>query len=170
MVDSLEIYYLAEKFRKAIEQLKAKGGLKNDISMKCFPKGACGDTAEMLGEYLLDKFGNQIEIYYVCGTHYPNTGDEEKDFQGRQSHAWISIGYPFESDSLIVDITGDQFRDDCEYDYYNHSVYVGELDEFHSLFEVEDCDVRYFNGINDYATWIQASLYGIYNRIIELIN
>ena len=37
---------------------------------------------------------------------------------------------------LVIDITGDQFKDKEEYLNYNERVYVGEMDAFHSLFEI----------------------------------
>lgn len=48
------------------------------------------------------------------------------NFNGRQSHAWISIGYPLDSDSIVIDITGDQdnFSNSTEYGYHDIPVYV----------------------------------------------
>lgn len=36
----------------------------------------------------------------------------------------------------IIDITGDQFRSSIEFLKYNTPVYVGEMDQFHNLFEI----------------------------------
>jgi hypothetical protein len=83
-----EIRLAAARFRRALEQ----GGLVG-VSFASFPRGACGDSSELLGEYLRDSgFGHWT---YVSGAiHNPF-----------QSHAWI------ERDGVIVDITADQFDD-----------------------------------------------------------
>ena len=90
--DTQRIRKLACEYRKAIEDAKADGCFISDTPMKDFPRGCCGDASDLIGEYLLR---NGIDdLYYVCGMHYPNTGDDEADFQGKQSHAWIAIGDP----------------------------------------------------------------------------
>ena len=43
---------------------------------------------------------------------------------------------------IIIDITGDQFSGKSTFLNYDKSVYVGEGDDFHRLFEVEDRDVH----------------------------
>ena len=50
---------------------------------------------------------------------------------------------------LIVDITGDQFKHKSELQFYDKSVFVGESDEFYSLFEVNARDVRPITGIRN---------------------
>ena len=103
------------EFRKAIESCLNNKCFESGESMYLFPRGCCGDCTELVGEYLIN---NNIEdLWYVCGTHYPKTKDEEANFQGIQSHAWISIGHPSNSESLIMDITGDQFKHNPEYNF-----------------------------------------------------
>lgn len=78
----------ARRFRAALEQ----GGLRL-CSLADFPNGSCGDTSELLGQYLSDsglgvwsyRNGTQLDPFF--------------------SHAWV------ERDGLIVDITADQFPD-----------------------------------------------------------
>lgn len=127
---------LSLEFRKAIESCLNNKCFESGESMYSFPRGCCGDCTELVGEYLIN---NNIEdLWYVCGTHYPKTKDEEANFQGIQSHAWISFGHPSNSESLIVDITGDQFKHNPEYNFFDQSVYVGKIDSFHKSFEVEN--------------------------------
>ena len=79
----------ATRFRRALEA----GGLKS-VTFQKFPRGACGDSSELLGHYLAE-----------CGLG-------EWRYRGgmldQQSHGWI------EQDGLIVDITADQFADVAE--------------------------------------------------------
>lgn len=81
----------ATRFRTALEQ----GGLGLH-SLRNFPIGSCGDTSEMLGQYLSDS---------GLGTWSYRCGIERDLFV---SHAWV------ERCGLIVDITADQFADISE--------------------------------------------------------
>ena len=76
----------ARRFRRAAEQ----GGLVS-VGLQAFPRGACGDTSELLGQYLLDS--GLGEWTYRFGW-----------FSGH-SHAWL------ERDGVVVDITADQFAE-----------------------------------------------------------
>jgi hypothetical protein len=76
------------RFRAAIE---ADQDLPSP--MAGFPSGACGDTSELLGQYLQDcGFGTWM---YVMGFRDSDSW----------THAWL------EADGVIVDITSDQFDD-----------------------------------------------------------
>jgi hypothetical protein len=79
-------------FRAAIDaagqQLWANQGL-------AFPRGACGHAAELLGQYLIQKF--DIAPEYVNQWAYDDIGG------WTDSHAWL------EWNGLTIDITGDQF-------------------------------------------------------------
>jgi hypothetical protein len=87
---------LAERMRCAIESLPIE---LRSVNMQKFPKGACGDACLLLGTYLFDNGYNEFKT---------NCGD-----RGRQkdrtwsSHAWLCA----DTDTLIVDITADQFVD-----------------------------------------------------------
>ena len=165
--DNRTIRKYATVFRQAVEIAFKDGCFDHDIVMKDFPKCCCGDTADLIGEFLVSNgFDN---LWHVCGNHYPATGDEEEDFQGKQSHAWISIGDPYDEYSVIVDITGDQFKDDLEYGYHDVPVYVGKRNKFYRLFEVYDRDVREFHGITDYDIGTQSRLFKLYEMIIDRI-
>ncbi|GAA1843477.1 hypothetical protein [Asanoa iriomotensis] len=82
---------VAGKLRAALEQ----GNLPL-VSLTAFPRGACGDTCELLGQFLVDE-GLGQSLYYSGQRDVP-----------LQSHAWL------ERDGLILDITADQFTDVAE--------------------------------------------------------
>ena len=79
------IEHLARDFRDLID-IACDGGCFNyHVLMRRFPYGCCGVSAELMGEYLLEKGINNL--WYVCGTHRPEAEDEEESFNGIQSHA-----------------------------------------------------------------------------------
>lgn len=86
----MDIEQLATQFRKAID-LALEAGEFDDDSIYCrFPCACCGDTSDMLAQYLLDK---NIKTDYVCGTYWGNA-----DGNG-QSHAWLMV-----DKQIIIDI------------------------------------------------------------------
>jgi hypothetical protein len=90
--DAEEVRNAAARFRAALDQ----GGLRL-CSLANFPRGSCGDTSELLGQYLSDSgFGTWR---YRSGVQTDPAGI---------THAWI------ERDGLILDITADQFPDISE--------------------------------------------------------
>ena len=70
---------------------------------------------------------------------------------------------------IIIDITGDQFRNNPDFLNYDKSVYVGAEDDFHRLFEVEDRNVRENIGLDALGSFCQPRLYGLYRKIIKYI-
>ncbi len=76
----------ASAFRAALE----RGSLRL-ISLVEFPKGSCGDTCELLGQFLAD---SGLGDWLYC------SGQQDEPFQ---THAWL------EQHGLILDITADQF-------------------------------------------------------------
>lgn len=105
----LEIKHAATHFSSAIENCFLDLG----ISFEAFPKGSCGDVAVLLGTYLnnLD-YG---EFQYMLGDY----GSREDNTWS--SHAWI------QSNSLIVDITADQFTE------INEKIIVSTASSWHRL-------------------------------------
>ena len=97
-------------------------------SFRYFPRGSCGDATPLLGTYLIDR--ELGEFQYVLGKKYPSNK--------LQSHAWL------QRDSLIVDITADQF------DEVTQKVVVSRRSQWHRSFwqEVshEVADFREFDG------------------------
>ena len=147
-----QIHNLIIDFRIAIERTCEAGVLERDIVFRSFPRGCCGDTSELLAEYLRL---NGIKTIYVCG-----------DDHG-QSHAWlvlkdnrvkeptkqfielpqniIKIYNNYSADTymspidvtryeendlingLIIDITGDQFGEE--------PIFFDYMDDYHRRYE-----------------------------------
>lgn len=121
---------LTAKFREAID-LALKAGEFNGDSVYCrFPFFCCGDTSFLLAWYLLN---NGIKTFYVSGMYH---GETNGDWQ---SHAWLTTYMTCKC--TIIDITGDQFRNNSTFLNYDKSVYVGEWDDFHKLFKAEYIDI-----------------------------
>ena len=122
---------LVWKFRQAIDIAKANRKFNYRDRFSGFPNGCCDDACDLLGKYLL---GKGIHTVQIQGTF--RDGDPEHT----TGHAWLQL-----DDGIIIDITGDQFRYGELFLKFNQPVYVGEISEFHSLFEIDrtvsNCDV-----------------------------
>ena len=144
----------ANDFRDAIERAKRAGETDELNFFDRFPRGCCGDTSNLLAQYLCD---NGIQTLYVSGTYY--YGESTYD---SQNHAWLLV-----DDDIIVDITGDQFRLSDEFYCYDQSVYVGFENEFYRLFEVDyNRDVHEY-GETCLSTARLRRLYGIIMKYIK---
>ncbi|MFQ9896314.1 MAG: hypothetical protein ACLRWA_09215 [Lachnospira sp.] len=110
---------------------------------------------DLLAQYLLDK---GIKTDYVCGTYWG-----KPDGNG-QSHAWLMV-----DKYIIIDITGDQFSGKSTFLNYDKSVYVGEGDDFHRLFEVEDRDVHEHRGLSALGGFCGPRLWDLYRKILKYI-
>lgn len=161
-----EIIIFSTLFREAMDRCYNAGGFAKDVAFRKFPYGCCGDTSDMLGQYLLEK---GIQTWYVCGTHYPTDGTDEENYYGIRSHAWITTADPRRTKKYnIIDITGDQFKNKDEYGFFNQKVFVGELSDFHKLFEVEVRGIRENKGLNA-LNGASPRLWKLYNMILEWI-
>lgn len=144
---------LSNQFRRAIQLAMDEGEFSSDIAFRRFPHGCCGDASDLLAQYLLD---NGIITYYVYGVYSNGITDS------MQSHAWlITEGH------TIIDITGDQFKDDPEFMKYSEEVYIGSVDKFHHLFEVDEGDIHKNCGINALGDMCHARLNELYNTIMR---
>ena len=99
-----------------------------------------------------------IKTDYVCGTYWG-----KPDGNG-QSHAWLMV-----DKYIIIDITGDQFSGKSTFLNYDKSVYVGEGDDFHRLFEVEDRDVHEHRGLSALGGFCGPRLWDLYRKILKYI-
>lgn len=159
---------IVKEFRAAIDTAKEEGEFDEDICFHHFPRGCCGDASDLLAQYLLD---NNITSWYVCGTHYPKGGTDEENWERVQSHAWLTTMDPrCTTNYNIIDITGDQFCHDPEYGRFNSSVYIGQMDWFHRLFEFSEGDVHENHGIQYLGMIASPRLYILYNTIIKRIS
>ena len=119
MIDEDELYFIAARFRVAIEKALNAGEFSSDSIFQCFPRGCCGFTSDLLAKYLRE-FG--VETQYMSGNY-------EYGWEGR-SHAWLET-----YDGVVIDITRDQFKNDPEPLHCEQEVYVGIEDEICKLFE-----------------------------------
>lgn len=149
------IIELVTQFRQAIDEARDDDRFYKDICFGEFPRACCGDASDLLAHYLLV---HGIQTYYVCGNYY---GDEEG---GHQSHAWLEL-----HDSTIIDITGDQFKHKEVYLNYDIPVYIGEMDNFHALFEVEEQNIRNGVRLERLGDWVYPRLKQLYDVISEYI-
>lgn len=108
-------YRLAETFRRGIELTTFEC-----FPMNHFPLGCCGEASMLLSQYYID---NGIQAWYQNGNYHTSV-------EGIiQSHAWIVL-----EKGIIVDITGDQFKNKFEYGFFDTPVYVGKEKAFHKMF------------------------------------
>lgn len=114
------LFDLVFAFRNAVEKAHDNGDFDNVDCFCDFPNGCCGLASELLGHFLLE---HGIESDYVCGDYIQH----DKDIY--QSHAWLKL-----EDGIIIDITGDQFKNRDEFFNYDKSIYIGPMDDFHNLF------------------------------------
>ncbi|WP_429951330.1 hypothetical protein IGJ55_000127 [Enterococcus sp. AZ170] len=124
------IYDLSSRFRNAIEEAKNTGQLF-ETPFNRFPNGCCADTSELLGQFLLL---NGIHTQLVTNA-----------FSQGQSHAWL-LG---EDGSLIIDITGDQFKNKSNFLNFNEPVYIGKDNKFYQLFDNERYTVKEVKLLSD---------------------
>lgn len=150
----MNIKQLAIQFRSAIEDAMNDGQFDDDFSFYKFPKGCCGDTCELLAQYLLD---HHIKTDYVCG-HYGSS------FETMGTHAWLQT-----DNNIIIDITGDQFRSIPELMNNNIPVYVDYKSKFYNLFDVEKRDIHPTNGIDSLGPFCQPRLKKLYSTILMYI-
>ena len=92
--DAALIGFLAERLRNAI---LATAPEERPVTIRDFPRGSCGDAALLLGTLLSD-----------CGLgEFMHVGGERGD---KSDQTWCTHGW-IKQDSLIVDITADQFAE-----------------------------------------------------------
>ncbi len=148
------IEHLAHKFRSAIETAINENELNADIVFRCFPNGCCGDTCDLLAQYYLD-YG--IKTKRVLGSV------KNKFTNSRQSHAWLKY-----HNNVIIDITGDQFKDDPMFLCNCNPVYIGKKNDFYRLFDIEEIDS--FKGLSDLDCFSQERLTELYEIVLQFID
>jgi hypothetical protein len=147
-----EIEQLSKQFRDAIDIARDEGEFNMD-SFCLFPLGCCGDASDLLARFLLE---NDIKTYYVGGTYRDGL------FENTQSHAWLLT-----ENQTIIDITGDQFKDNPLFLNYNQSVYIGAENNFYRLFDVDN--IYIYEGIAAMGEGCQDRLNELYGKIIKYI-
>jgi hypothetical protein len=92
--DFERIEQLAHKLRSVIETVPRQD---LPVGMRSFPKGACGNSAILLGAYFTN--------FEIEGFVYVQGKRGSRKHNTYASHAWLS------RETLVVDITADQFSD-----------------------------------------------------------
>lgn len=146
---------LVFRFRNAIDCAKENGETDSMRFFEKFPTGCCGETSDFLGHFLLE---HGIQTSYICRSCPPQNEEENS-----QHHAWLLF-----KDNIIIDITGDQFKDEKNFLNYNLPIYIGLTDDFHNLFTYEDIKrksvfLNELNTINDYM------FFDVYNKITKYL-
>ena len=121
------IMHLATRFRTAIDLALEDGRFDNNQILRRFPFACCGVASDLLAIYLSE---NGFQTKYVCGSYYYSHIED-----GSQSHAWLQYR------DLVIDITGDQFKNNPVFLNYSLPVYVGKIDAMHKLFEVTERNI-----------------------------
>ena len=127
---------LASNFRKAIDCALEADKLYGTV-IESFPIACCGYTSDLLQRYLAEK---GIATRYVSGTYRDDSTNDS------QSHAWLEL-----IDGTIVDITGDQFRNEPRPLQNDSPVYCGKPNDFYNLFELDppcECEGTYSMNID----------------------
>lgn len=144
---------LAMQFRAAIEAAMKDGSI-NLVSFRRFPRGSCGDACDLLACYLAE---NGVRTTEVVGTYRQGTLEEW------QSHAWL-----VDDAGFVVDITGDQFKNDPIFLGYDVGAYCGPTDAFHRLFEID----KHFEDVGDFDQYeepAKSSLTEAYETIRQYL-
>lgn len=147
---------LASKFRNAINSAISAGEFNDNFPFNHFPLGCCGEASDLLSHFLLE---NDVITHDVFGNYIY---DSNKSFQ---HHAWLIT----DDDNIIIDITGDQFKDNPFFLKYDKKVYVGLEDDFHKLFEIESKNINENSASTKSSVSLPSELRELYNIIIKYI-
>jgi hypothetical protein len=114
------ILVIASAVRRALEECSAN---EYPQYWGSFPRGTCGDTALVLGAFLVD--AGYIGFEYICGEMQKSDGSSS-------SHAWL------QRNDFVIDITADQFHD------MDAAVIVSENSAWHRKFRISQRTVGDF--------------------------
>lgn len=112
------------------------------VTFNNFPRGACGDTCEILAE-ILKELGHG-SFQYIAGRR-----------ENGNSHAWL------ECNSTIIDITADQF------DEISDSVYIGPSNSWYKSFEVQQEHEAGYSRLDAHSS---AKLSAVHSRVGAELN
>lgn len=115
---------------------------------------------DLIVQYLIDHSQEALSYKYVCGEY------RGECFDDYYSHAWLEI-----NGELIVDLTADQFKNNPLFCKSNPSpCYVGNLNHFYSLFDVEPSQCFTHYGLKALGQVAYKRLSEIYNKILSYID
>lgn len=148
-----QLEVIATHFRQAIVDAKKEGAFDHRDRMSRFPHGCCDDTADLFAHYLFCEYG--LVSNRVNGVYYD--GNPENSC----SHSWLEL------DGMVIDLTGSQFKYDPVFLNYDYDVYVGRMDKFHELFEIEY--KQQSRGIKGLGDSCQNRMYVLYETIVQYL-
>lgn len=143
------LFEIAVEFRKAIIQVKNNNEFDYRDRMYRFPSGCCDDSCDLLGYYLLHRYG--IHTMQEIGEY--RDGNPENTF----NHAWLVT-----DDDIIIDITMDQFKN--QFEETDVDVFIGRKSD-HSFYSIFDDYSKH----NNFNIENQERLYKDYLKIIEYL-
>lgn len=152
MLTNMALESLVSNFRKAIEA--AIDNNEKDVFFKKFPFGQCGNTCDMLAQYLIDN--GFSPVYYVNRIYYSPIRNDS------QEHAWLEVN------GQIVDITADQFKYKEKPLKSTCSVYVGPMNDYYKIFKSHPMDRCTHTGL-DMCKCNNKELKKCYNTILKYL-
>ena len=141
-MDSSRIRQIAHKFRAAIESTDTE---VRSPAMPSFPTGACGVSSALLGAYFEDC--GVLGFRWISGVRASSDPDHW------DTHVWL------QRNSLVVDITADQFPD------ARPSVIVDGQSTWHQIFENRTCREADFRKWD----WSEPEYELLYTRLVATL-
>lgn len=135
-MDIIEITKLAQRFRQAIDDGFEWGVFGDEFPFSNFPHECCDDVCDLFGQLLIQ---NNLAVTKVFGTYRYNNWDKQ------YSHVWLQL-----QDGIVIDLTGDQYKNDPIMLNFDNPCYIGKSSELHNMFRVNKTDYRPFCGIDTY--------------------
>ena len=153
-MDLEEIKKLAFKFRQAADDAFEYGAFGSNYPFNNFPHECCDDMCDLFGQLL---FEIEVPIFKVHGIYrYDN-------WEHQYPHVWLTL-----ENNTIIDLTGDQYKDDPIMFNYDKPCYVGEENCFYKLFSKRERKSYAYYGINNYSDEKQRKrLWKLYDVILS---
>ena len=131
-----EIQSRAFEFRHAAETAFEYGAFGLEYPFNNFPYECCDDMCDLFGQLLFEK---AVPIFKVHGIYrYDN-------WNNQYSHVWLSL-----EDGIVIDLTGDQYKDNSIMLNYNVPCYVGKGNCLYDLFPKDEQKTYPYYGIDNY--------------------
>lgn len=131
-----EITQLAKQFRKAIDDAFEWGVFGDEYPFSDFPNDCCDDVCDLFGEMLLEKHVHFIKVF---GIYRYNNWDKQ------YPHVWLQL-----DDGTVIDLTGDQYKDNPIMLNYSNPCYIGRPNRLHQMFPKDEMEYRPYYGIDNY--------------------
>lgn len=132
-----EIQEIAIRFRQAAEGAFEYGAFGQDYPFSDFPHECCDDMCDLFGQLLFEK---EVPVFKVHGMYRYDNWDNQ------YSHVWLEL-----EDSTIIDLTGDQYKDDPNMLNYDIPCYIGKGNCLYDLFPKEEQRSFPYYGIDNYG-------------------